>query len=266
MSLSAPRPESPVPTLPPLAGGWRRAQLQAAALLAGLIPGAALLAHALAQDGGARAPVLSGLLTLALGLVGGWAVLRGLDRARYPHGRLGLCNAVTLLRAGAIAVLAGLVVAPQALAGPQGLGWGLVALAAGALALDFVDGWAARRSGLGSEFGARFDVETDVVFAIVLAALAWQADKVGVWFLALGVLRPAYLAAGVALPALRAPLPPALWRKSVAAVQMTAQVALLAPLVTPPWSQGLGALVLAGVVVSFGVDIRGQLRADRPRA
>jgi phosphatidylglycerophosphate synthase len=259
MAALPPATDSRLAPAPP-----RRAQVQAALILAGLVPGAAMLAQALAEDGGARAPALSGLLTLAICLVGGAGVLWGLERARYPHARLGLCNAVTLLRAAGIAVLAGLVIAPQALAGPQGLGWALVGLAGAVLALDFVDGWAARRSGLRSDFGARFDVETDVVFAIVLAALAWQAGKVGVWFLALGALRPAYLAAGALVPALRAPLPPAMWRKSVAAVQMTAQVALLAPVIAPPWSQGLAAAVLGGVMLSFAVDIRWLLRADRP--
>lgn len=234
----------------------RRAQAQAAWLLVALIPGATLSAFALAETGGASGPMASGLLTLVVGLVGGGLVLHGLSGGLYPHPRLGFCNIVTLIRAAGIAVLAGLTLSPQALQGPLALDWALVALAAAVLSLDLVDGWAARRSGLKSEFGARFDVETDVAFAIVLAVLAWQADKVGLWFLALGALRPLFLLILAVWPRLNRPLPDAIWRKWVAATQMIGQVALLAPVVQPPVSEALAAAILAGVAVSFLYDLR----------
>lgn len=234
----------------------RRVQGQAALLLVLLIPAASLGSLALAANSGASAPALPALMTLALCISGGALVLRGLAPGRYPHARLGLCNAITLSRAAGVAVLAGLIAAPDALRGPAALGWALVALSAPVLALDMADGWAARRSGLKSGFGARFDVETDVAFAIVLSVLAWQAGKAGVWFLALGGLRPAFLMASIIWPWLGGVLPDAMWRKTVAAVQMIAQVALLVPVVTPPASGLLAALVLAGVTLSFAFDIR----------
>jgi len=233
-----------------------RAPAHAAWLMLVLIPGSGVSAFLLAGGAGATGPVAAALVTLVIAVSGGALVLRGLSPRRYPHDRLGLCNAVTLTRGAGITVLAGLVVAPQALQGPQALGWGLVALASAVLALDLVDGWAARRSGLKSDFGARFDVETDVLFAIVLGALAWQAGKVGLWFLALGALRPAFLLVLAVWPRLRHPLPDALWRKTVAAVQMIGQVVLLAPVVVPPASQLLGAAILLGVGVSFLHDLR----------
>jgi phosphatidylglycerophosphate synthase len=238
----------------------RRGQGHAAWLLLVLIPVASLISFALAERGGASEPATAALLTLLIALVGGGLVLRGLSPALYPHDRLGLCNLITLTRGAGITVLAGLTLAPQALQGPDGLGWALVALAAGILALDLADGWAARRSGLKSDFGARFDVETDVLFAIVLAVLTWQAGKVGIWFLMLGALRPAFLLALAIWPRLRQPLPDAMWRKTVAAVQMTGQVALMAPVLTPPLSNLLGATILAGVALSFAVDLRWLVR------
>ncbi|WP_176847092.1 CDP-alcohol phosphatidyltransferase family protein [Roseicitreum antarcticum] len=221
-----------------------------------LIPAASLGSFALAGTAGARGPIVPAMITLMICLAGGALVLRGLAPGRYPHARLGLCNVITLSRAAGIAVMAGLIAAPGALSGPEALGWALVALSALVLTLDLADGWAARRSGLNSTFGARFDVESDVAFAVVLAVLAWQADKAGVWFLTLGALRPAFLMSSLIWPWLSGALPDAMWRKTVAAVQMIAQVVLLAPVVTPPASEVLAALLLAGVALSFAVDIR----------
>jgi phosphatidylglycerophosphate synthase len=218
----------------------------AALWLALLVPLAGLASYALGGTGAAA-------VSLALCLAGGGAVLWGLSPRRYPHARLGLCNATTMTRAAGVAVLAGLLVAPMA---AEALGWWLVALAGGVLALDGVDGWAARRSGLRSDFGARFDVETDVVFALVMAALAVALGQVGAWFLLLGFMRPLFLLAARVMPWVGAPLPPTPRRKGVAAAQMTAQVVLITPLLAPPESVVLGAAILATVLLSFAADIR----------
>ncbi len=243
----------------------RAVRMQAALLLALLIPGAAIASFLLARTAQANLPLLAAFVTAAVAMIGGAIIWSGLRAVFYPHDRLGLCNMITMTRGAGIAVLAGLVVTPSALVSLPWMGWLLVAVASLTLVLDGVDGWAARRSGLGSRFGARLDVETDVAFAIVLALLAWQADKVGVWFLALGALRPAYLLAGSIWPALHAPLPPALWRKTMAALQMSVQVALLAPIVVTPVSTWMGAALLSAMVLSFGIDVAGQFRRERAR-
>lgn len=237
---------------PPFIPGLSRDPRALALLwLSVLAPGAGALALWLAG-------ALAAAITVALCLVGGALVVRGLSPQRYPHARLGLCNATTMLRAAGVAVLAGLLAAPMA---ASDMGWGLVALAAVVLALDGVDGWAARRSGLKSEFGARFDVETDVVFALVAAALAWSLGQVGVWFLALGLLRPLFLVGAAVMPWIGAPLPHAPRRKVVAAVQMTGQVVLITPLLAPPASTALGAALLAMVLLSFAADLRALWQA-----
>lgn len=243
--------------------GMAPAQRSALALWAVLsvlaVAGSAAL---VAAGGGAASAAGAALITFGACATGGWAILRGLGSGAYPHDRLGLCNGVTMARGAGVAVLAGLVVAPGALAGGGGFGWAVVALAATVLALDGLDGWLARRSGLRSAFGARFDVEADVIFAVVMAALAWQAGKVGAWFLLIGGLRPAFLLAGMLWPALRAPLPEARWRKVMAALQMTVQVVLLAPVLVPPLSGAVGGAILAAMLLSFAVDIR-WLRRNR---
>ena len=60
----------------------------------------------------------------------------------------------------------------------------VLAIGIPALALDGVDGWLARRSRMASDFGARFDMETDAALLLILCALAWQLDKAGAWILA----------------------------------------------------------------------------------
>lgn len=230
---------------------------QAVGLFVVLAPLSVLLSYFMAEVAGADAPHGAALATAVLMGLGCIAVLAGLWRGAYPHDRLGLCNVATATRGAGICVLAGLTLVPNAVAE---LGWALVALAALTLFLDGLDGWLARRSGLHSRFGARFDVESDVAFSIMLAVLLWQADKVGLWFVAIGLLRPAYLFASIFLPALRIPLPDAYWRKCMAAIQMSIQVALLTPVVQPPFSEIIAATLLFVMILSFAVDIRWQWR------
>src|ERR1700722_14469309 len=69
-----------------------------------------------------------------------------------------------------------------------------------ALVLDGVDGWLARRCGEASEFGARFDMETDALLILGIATLAWHFDKAGPWILAAGWMRYMFVAASGVLP------------------------------------------------------------------
>jgi phosphatidylglycerophosphate synthase len=95
------------------------------------------------------------------------------------------------------------------------LAWSIVVLALIALVLDGVDGRVARRRGEASAFGARFDMETDALLILVLAALAWSLGKAGAWILLAGALRYLFVAAGFVLPWLRAELPPSRRRQTV---------------------------------------------------
>ena len=118
---------------------------------------------------------------------------------RGPGG-FGIANQVTLLRAGLVCLAGGALLAGGPTASP---GWSLAALVATALSLDAVDGLFARRLGLASRFGARFDLEVDAFLILVLALLVWQAGKVGPWVLAIGLLRYFFVLAGWLLPWLR---------------------------------------------------------------
>lgn len=100
-------------------------------------------------------------------------------RWRRPN-RFGPANAVTSLR------LVGILALPQIAAhGPL-----VVAAAALALsALDGVDGWVARRSGLATEFGEYFDKEADALLMLVLCLLLYDSGRLAIWILVPGLLR-----------------------------------------------------------------------------
>lgn len=182
------------------------------------------------------------------------AVLAGVAMGRdYPHDRLGLCNLVTLIRLGLVATL----VAPLWMgAGPS---WSVLALATLAFALDGLDGWLARRSGLESAFGARFDMEVDSALALVLALNAavgagMNPILAGVVVGALGLPRYAFLAAGLALPWLRHDLPPRFARKAVCVLQIAVLITLQVPGLPPYLVAVMVSVAAAALVWSFVRD------------
>ena len=187
-----------------------------------------------------------------VGLASGLALDVALGRAlwRDPAARLGPAGWVTLTRGTLVVGVAALAAAsferPEAVAT-------LVTLALVALALDFVDGWIARRTATESALGARLDGEVDAFLLLVLSVEV--APSAGAWVLAIGLARYAFLAAGWAVPWLRAPLPRRDWRKTVTAVQGVALVIAAAGIVPTTVSRILLAVALALLAESFGRDI-----------
>ena len=193
-----------------------------------------------------------GLSVAAAGwAVAGTLVARGVGRG-HPHARFGAANLVTTLRAAVVVVLAAAVVQ-----GGQGAisGWAAVALAAGALTLDGLDGLVARRLGHASAFGARYDMEVDAALALVLAVLIWRTEPQGAWILALGLPRYAFLLAARLDPDLGGPLPPSQARQAVCVQQIATLVALLVPGMPTALGTALAAASLATLAWSFGRDV-----------
>jgi phosphatidylglycerophosphate synthase len=185
----------------------------------------------------------------ALLYVGATVLAGDFLRRTYPHQSLGLCNIVTQARLVIVTALTAALLAGGVGTLPY------VALASVALALDGVDGWLARRHGLTSSFGARFDMETDAAFALVLALNALATGAAGPVVLLLGLMRYAFVAAAAVLPWLNAPLPERYSRKTVCVVQIVVLLAVIAPLLPPGAS---AALALAGLLVlaaSFAIDV-----------
>ena len=117
------------------------------------------------------------------------ALARGL--LRNPSERLGPAGWVTLGRATLAVGVAALTAESFFRDVPVAV---LVALAAVALVLDYVDGWVARRTASASALGARLDGEVDAFLILVLSV--YVAPTAGAWVLAIGAARYAFLVAG----------------------------------------------------------------------
>ena len=177
----------------------------------------------------------------------------------HPFRSLGPANRLTMGRAVLVALAAALVGEPDT---PQ-LAWAAVAIAAVGLALDGADGWLARRSGMASPFGGRFDVETDALLILALSALVWRHHKAGAWVLASGLMRYAFVAAGWILPWLAAPLTPTGRGRMVAVIQMVGLGVALTPVVTSPASNAIALASVSALAWSFALDV-GRLWRRQP--
>ncbi len=213
----------------------------------GLIVQIVLLAGLAATVGLGVAGWLAGA---AYGAVTCLALVRGLRHA--GSARLGPADWVTMGRGLLVGGVTALV-ADALVAGRPAPVVVLVALTAVALVLDAVDGKVARRTRTVSALGARFDMEVDSF--LVLALSLYTAPSVGIWVLAIGAMRYAFLAASWLLPWMHAQLPPRYWRKVVAAVQGIV-LAVAAAQVLPGALTMLVLVAALGLLVeSFGRDV-----------
>ncbi|PZX14466.1 phosphatidylglycerophosphate synthase [Palleronia aestuarii] len=171
----------------------------------------------------------------------------------HPHPRFGPANMLTALRAAGTVVLAGYALAPEAVAATGRLV--PIALAALLLAADGVDGAIARRSGLASPYGARFDVEVDAALTLVLSLLTWRLGHAGPEILFL--IAPYYIFCLLrqSLPWLGGSLPPSALRKAVCVLQVATPIALLVLDAPPPIGRALTFIAFAAIFWSFGRDV-----------
>jgi phosphatidylglycerophosphate synthase len=192
-------------------------------------------------------PGVGWLAALSYLVISNVLLLRGLQQRQAT--RFGPANAITAVRSTLVGVITGIVVASFVAPMPMGL---LIALIVPALLLDAADGWAARHMNSASELGARFDMEVDAFLLLVLSA--YVAQSIGVWVLAIGVMRYAFVAARWIFPWLGRQLPFRYWRKVVTAVQGIALT-----IAATGFSSVLGvllvAIALALLVESFGRDV-----------
>jgi phosphatidylglycerophosphate synthase len=223
----------------------RAARALNAGPLAGLVV-QGLLLGTLAGTAGLSA--MGWAVGLMCGVILDGALVHGLFRHRARG--LGAANWVTLARGSLAVGIAALVASSFVHSTSVTL---LVSLAGVALALDFADGWVARQTRTEAALGAWFDGEVDAF--LILALSVHVARSGGLWVLAIGAARYAFLAAGWLLPWLRAPLPPRYWRKVVAAAQGIVLVIATANVLPATLNDAIlvGALVL--LAESFGRDV-----------
>ncbi|MEV6624922.1 CDP-alcohol phosphatidyltransferase family protein [Amycolatopsis sp. NPDC051106] len=209
----------------------------------GLLLRSAVPVWALAAGAGSLSPVAwatGAVYGLALVLLTGWGLRQS------GRGKFGPADWITFARAVLVGGAAELIAD-----GGHPL-WLLVGLVAVALAMDGFDGQVARRTGTASEFGARFDMEVD---AFLILLLCIQVSRtLGLWVLAIGLMRYAFVAASWALPWLTAPLYPSMARKTVAAVQGVVLVVAVSGLLPGVVSFGFVVAALGSLVWSFGRD------------
>jgi phosphatidylglycerophosphate synthase len=195
------------------------------------------------------------IVGISCGVVMNAALARGLSH--YRTDRLSPADWVTLARGTLVGGVAALVA--DSFVQPVQVKT-LVSLAALALVLDAIDGWVARRTRMAA-LGAQFDGEVDALLILVLSVFV--ARSVGVWVLAIGAARYAFLAGELSLPWMRAPLPPRYWRKVVAATQGIVLTVAASDVLPPALTRAalIGALIL--LAESFGRDVL-WLRRHRP--
>lgn len=222
--------------------------------LASILPAAALgmLAAALIAE-------LEGLGTgyawraFALLVAGAAILILGLNGHR-PHRRFGFANQLTLVRAVIVVLLLAMIGEP----GVPALAFALAVVAA---CIDAADGRVARGTGLTSGYGARFDMETDALLILALAVLLWQDGTVGAWVLVSGTLRYLFLVALALVPRLNAPLAPSRRRQTFAVVQVVSLLLAFAPFTPALLARVSAAAGLAGLLISFGIDLRASWRS-----
>ncbi|MEM9732280.1 MAG: CDP-alcohol phosphatidyltransferase family protein [Pseudomonadota bacterium] len=171
-------------------------------------------------------------------------------RTSYPHATLGYCNTVTTVRLMLTSILVVGLISPMA--SP----WSVVILACINLLLDGVDGWLARAEGTVSKFGARFDLEVDSLFALVLSLYAVQSSPLGLFALFLGLPRYLFWSAQFAFPWLSGALPERFSRKLVCVWQIAVLLLLVSPYGHEPVVQLAAIMAILALIWSFALDVR----------
>ena len=182
---------------------------------------------------------------------------------KYSSGKpFGLANTVTLSRAVLISIFAGFIGHPQTV--PESI---LLIAIIGTLALvlDGMDGWVARRIGTAGPFGARFDMELDAFFILILCVLVVEAGRMGWWVLWAGLLRYLYVAAGLLFARLRQPLVPRKRRQAITVIQTATLLVCLPPLLDPSLEMIVLVIAIGLLTLSFATDVIWSLKHDPDR-
>jgi phosphatidylglycerophosphate synthase len=187
------------------------------------------------------------------GSVAAYLALAAVIYRFWPRRRAGFGwpNRITLARAALVTVLVGALALPDIVARHGEI---IAALAVLAIILDGLDGWLARLVDGVTAFGARFDMEVDALLILVLSASVLVSGQAGAWVLAIGLMRYAFVAAGLVRPWWRRELPENAWRKAVCVIQGLALAAALLPWIRPPMTEVVLAAALVLLAHSFARD------------
>lgn len=172
-----------------------------------------------------------------------------LGRGHYTDGRgFGVASYVTTIRLGIVLALLAFTKKPDA----ESALWVVLVLV-----LDAIDGWLARRRGLVSDFGERFDMECDAFLLLACGVLLAVDGRLGVWIVAPGLLRYLYVLLLAVLPA-RGEAPRSRHGRHVFGFVVLSLAASLWPI--EPVHAPLAMLATAALCASFGHSLWWSLR------
>jgi phosphatidylglycerophosphate synthase len=168
--------------------------------------------------------------------------------------RAALPNAVTMLR---VAAVAGIGLAWHGASGVL-----LAAVVIGVFALDWVDGWLARRMVASSAFGAHFDMEADAFLVLALGVELFTRGQLGGWILVSGLLRYATVLFGAVIAPRAGDMPRSRLGSSACGILITC---LIVALVFPnAFGTACAAVGTALVVYSFSLSFYGSYLRRSP--
>ena len=177
----------------------------------------------------------------------------------------GWANRITFLRMILTIMLAVLVSMLASSELPLGMhsarvAHGILVAASVSLLLDGVDGWIARQTCTESAFGARFDMEVDAAFILVLCGLLWSLELAPGWVFAIGLMRYIFVAASRLSPALKAPLATSMRRKIICVIQILSLIVCLHPAIGRDAAEVILLAALLLLILSFAKDTQSLLK------
>ncbi|HEY3592543.1 MAG TPA: CDP-alcohol phosphatidyltransferase family protein [Polyangiaceae bacterium] len=164
-----------------------------------------------------------------------------------------LPNAVTALR---VALIAGI-----GFYGHRASGVVLAAVVLAVFALDWVDGWLARRTDTSSALGAHFDMEADAFLVLALDLELFTRGQLGAWVLVPGLLRYSTVLFGAVMAPRAGDMPRSRLGSSACGILITTlMIAFVWPNMFGAVCAALGSAL---VVYSFALSFYGSyLRRD----
>lgn len=213
-----------------------------------------------------------GTRSVALAILGAWIALAlgllfAVARVVHPDGSgPAIPNLLTTTRVIAASLFLGLLVANELHPAVGDLarssaGWFLVAGLLIVEATDFFDGRIARRLNAGA-FGAIWDMENDVVYAIALTLALRHLHGVAIFVLVIGLMRPLYvlLWRHEAKP-VDPPRAYIMFAKTTTAVIVSAMIVAMVPVLPSQARTVVLLVVLTMQLISFGWDLLLQAKA-----
>lgn len=168
-----------------------------------------------------------------------------------PFPDLGWANRITLIRAGLLGGVLGLIFLFPL---KESTGWLAGVLYALVAILDFVDGWLARITRRTSQLGERLDMHWDSLGVLTVSVLLVRMGQVPLPFILVGLARFLYVFAIQRrerrhLPL--APLPHNPYRRFMAGIQMGLMAVLLFPVFSPPVTSVVAWLWMIPFLTAF---------------